>query len=132
MGEEIYMSMVRVFPLAIFLTVAAAGLPGAAQQGQGQIPGSAQSANAIGRIQNPRDSEGRPNADPARPTPTPQELQENANAIRSEVGRLCELASELKADVDKADPGKILSTSLAKKAQQIEKLAKDIKSRSKD
>jgi hypothetical protein len=47
------------------------------------------------------------------------------------VARLYELASDLKSEVDKTDITKILPASLSKKAQQIEKLAKEIKSRSK-
>jgi hypothetical protein len=39
------------------------------------------------------------------------------------------LATELKEEVDKTDSAKVLSVPMLKKAEEIEKLAKDIKSR---
>jgi hypothetical protein len=47
--------------------------------------------------------------------------------IRGDVLKLYELASELKEQVEKTDAGSTLSLSVVKTAQQIEKLAKQIK-----
>jgi hypothetical protein len=58
-------------------------------------------------------------------------LDENEKDIKKKVGRLYELATELKAEVDKTDSSKVLSLNLLKKAEEIEKLARDIKNRSK-
>jgi hypothetical protein len=41
------------------------------------------------------------------------------------------LAAELKDEVEKTDSSKVLSLNLMKKAEAIEKLARDIKNRSK-
>jgi len=53
--------------------------------------------------------------------------QENQKKIRADVARLFEMASELKQEVDKTDATVTLPLSIVKKAQQIEKLAKEIK-----
>ena len=45
--------------------------------------------------------------------------------------RLYQLATELKAEVDKTDSSKVLTLNLMKKTEEIEKLARDIKNRSK-
>src|ERR1700688_803349 len=58
-------------------------------------------------------------------------LQENDKSIKKSVERLFQLASELKAEVDKTDSAQVLSLAMVKKAEEIEKLAKDIKSRAK-
>ena len=57
--------------------------------------------------------------------------KQNQAEIRSEVQKLYDLVSELKEQVDKTDASSTLSLSLVKKAQQIEKLAKQIKDRAK-
>jgi hypothetical protein len=58
-------------------------------------------------------------------------LEDNEKDMKQKVERLYELASELKAQVDKTDSTKVLSLNLVKKAEEIEKLARDIKNRSK-
>jgi hypothetical protein len=65
------------------------------------------------------------------PTPGKAELEKNEKDIKQKVERLYELATELKAEVDKTDSSKVLSLVMVKKAQEIEKLAKDIAVRSK-
>ena len=75
------------------------------------------------------------------PDPTPENplapsadkriLEENQKDIKKKVEKLYELASELKAEVDKTDSSKVLSLNLLRKAEEIEKLARDIKNRSK-
>lgn len=51
--------------------------------------------------------------------------------IKTDIQKLFELASELKNETEKADLNSMLPVSMIKKAQQIEKLAKQIKELSK-
>ena len=72
-----------------------------------------------------------PNAPPdveKRGNPDPQAIQRaNQVELRKDIAKLYEMASDLKEQVEKADPSSALSLSLVKKAGQIEKLAKQIK-----
>ena len=65
------------------------------------------------------------------PSPDKQMLEANNKDIHKKVERLYQLVTELKAEVDKTDSSKVLSLNLVKKAEEIEKLARDIKIRSK-
>lgn len=58
-------------------------------------------------------------------------LQANDKDIKKSVERLFQLASELKAEVDKTDSAQVLSLAMVRKAEEIERLAKDIKLRAK-
>jgi hypothetical protein len=58
-------------------------------------------------------------------------LEANEKDIKKNVEKLYNLASELKAEVDKTDSVQVLSLGMVKKAEEIEKLAKEIKSRAK-
>jgi hypothetical protein len=58
-------------------------------------------------------------------------LEENEKNIKKKVEKLFQLATELKDEVDKTDSAKVLSLAMLKKAEEIEKLAKDIKARAK-
>ena len=51
--------------------------------------------------------------------------------LRSDVSKLYEMVADLKEQVEKTDATSTLSLSVVKKAQQIEKLAKQIKERAK-
>ena len=64
--------------------------------------------------------------DPSRPDPKAI-ARANQIMIRADVTKLYEIASELKEQIDKTDAASTLSVSVVKKAQQIEKLAKQIK-----
>jgi hypothetical protein len=68
---------------------------------------------------------------PNLPSPEKRQLDENEKDIKKKVEKLYELATELKAEVNKTDSSKVLSLNLLKKAEEIEKLARDIKTRSK-
>ena len=57
--------------------------------------------------------------------------KQNQVEIRTDVQKLFALVSELKEQIDKTDANSTLSVSVVKKAQQIEKLAKQIKDRAK-
>ena len=87
--------------------------------------------------QNPKisqDQKNAPDAKPDNPLAPPAEkrmLEENEKDIKKKVEKLYDLATELKAEVDTTDSSKVLSLNLMKKAEAIEKLARDIKNRSK-
>jgi hypothetical protein len=58
-------------------------------------------------------------------------LEENEKDIKKKIAKLFQLASELKDEVEKTDSVKVLSVGMVRKAEEIERLAKDIKSRAK-
>jgi hypothetical protein len=58
-------------------------------------------------------------------------LEANQKEIKKNVERLYDLASELKAEVEKTDSVHVLSVVMLKKTDEIEKLAKEIRSRAK-
>jgi len=88
-----------------------------------QVPGS--------RPQNPQQQRDKDD-DANMPKPDPKMmLAANEKEIKKNVEKLYELASELKTEVEKTDSVKVLSLSMLKKAEEIERLAKDIKSRAK-
>ncbi len=58
-------------------------------------------------------------------------LEANEKDIKKSVEKLYQLASDLKAEVDKTNSSQVLSLALVKKAEEIEKLAKDIRTRAK-
>lgn len=69
---------------------------------------------------------------PESPKPEPKLLlEENQKDMKKDVERLYQLASELKTEVERTDSVKVLSLSLIKKTEEIEKLAKEIRSRAK-
>lgn len=68
---------------------------------------------------------------PSLPNPEKKVLEDNEKDIKKKVERLYKLATELKAEVDKTDSSKVLSLNLLKKTEEIEKLARDIRNRSK-
>ena len=76
-------------------------------------------------------SEQGPAEAPDVPTADKRMLDENQKEIKKKVERLFDLASELKAEVEKTDSSKVLSLNLLKKTEEIEKLAREIRSRSK-
>src|SRR6266576_2345317 len=53
--------------------------------------------------------------------------RQNQKEIKGDVTKLYEMVSELKEQIDRTDSTSTLSMSVVKKAQQIEKLAKQIK-----
>ena len=68
--------------------------------------------------------------DPEEPKIDPKAILEaNQKDIKKNIERLYQLASELKAEVEKTDSVQVLSVAMIKKAEEIEKLAKGIRSR---
>ena len=58
-------------------------------------------------------------------------LEENQKDIKKNVEKLFDLASQLREQVEKTDSTTTLSLALVKKAEEIEKLARQIKERAK-
>ena len=58
-------------------------------------------------------------------------LEQNQKDIKKDIERLYELASELKTEVEKTDATAVLSLAMVKKAEEFEKLAKQIKDHAK-
>lgn len=76
---------------------------------------------------NGRDPNTAPGIDePSRPDPKAIE-RANQEKIRTDVAKLYQMVSDLKEQIEKTDATSTLSLSVLKKAQQIEKLAKQIK-----
>lgn len=64
-------------------------------------------------------------------SPTKAMLEANEKDIKKNIEKLFQLATDLKTEVEKTDSSQILSLALVKKAEEIEKLAHDIKTRAK-
>ena len=78
--------------------------------------------------QNPQPKE----EDPSAPKPDPKLILEaNQKEIKKNVEKLYDLASELKAEVEKTDSVHVLSVAMLRKTDEIERLAKEIRSRAK-
>lgn len=58
-------------------------------------------------------------------------LEERQKNIKKDVERLYDLAAQLKTEVEKTDATTVLSVAMLKKAEEIEKLAKQIKDHAK-
>lgn len=75
------------------------------------------------------DSSTSPN--PNFPNPTKTMLEERQKNIKKDVEKLYDLASQLKTEVEKTDSTSVLSVAMLKKAEEIEKLARQIKDHAK-
>jgi len=80
------------------------------------------------RPQNPQQKEDDSNAPKIDPKTI---LEANQKEIKKSVEKLYDLASELKAEVEKTDSVQVLSIAMLRKTDEIEKLAKEIRSRAK-
>jgi len=72
-----------------------------------------------------------PPVGPGLPDAEKKALEDNDKDMKKKVDRLFMLATELKAEVDKTDSSRVLSLNLVKKAEEIEKLAREIKNKGK-
>ena len=122
-----FMKTRRTFLVGMVLAGVASGMTGHSLSGQ--LPPI--------RPQEPKPSpEPKPGQEsspegPSLPNPEKRMLEDNDKDMKKKVERLYQLASELKEQVDKTDSSKVLSLDLVKKAEEIERLARDIKNRSK-
>ena len=64
---------------------------------------------------------------PGQPNATKTLLEQRQKDIKKNVEKLFDLASELKAEVEKTDATAVLSMAMLKKTEEIEKLAKQIR-----
>jgi hypothetical protein len=56
-------------------------------------------------------------------------LEQNQKSIKKDIEKLYQLVTQLKTEIEKTDSTAVLSLALVKKAEEIEKLAKQIKER---
>jgi phytoene dehydrogenase-like protein len=110
--------------LAIFMGAVSAM---AAEPLFGALAPQARSTPQARPYPNGRDPNVPPDAEHRVLDPKAIELQ-NQKELRSDVAKLYEMVSDLKQQLEKTDPATTLSISLVKKTEQIEKLAKQIKS----
>ena len=109
-----------------FLTTIAAGVPAGilaflpSTQVRAQLPQNPQ--------QQKEDDSNMPKLDPKA---TKAILEGNQKDIKKNVEKLYALASELKAEVEKTDSVQVLSLAMLRKTDEIEKLAREIRSRAK-
>jgi peptidoglycan hydrolase CwlO-like protein len=78
-----------------------------------------------------RPGEDEPVANPNAKSPTKIRLEENQKDIKKDIEKLFDLASQLKQQVEKTDATVVLSLAMVKKAEEIERLARQIKERAK-
>jgi len=84
------------------------------------------------RRQNPQQQQQQKDDDPNAPKLDPKLILEaNQKEIKKNVEKLYDLASELKAEVEKTDSVQVLSVAMLRKTEEIEKLAREIRSRAK-
>jgi len=91
-------------------------------------------------------SQGRPSGRPSAPDPSKESdealpagakspaktlLEANEKDIKKNIEKLYQLATDLKAEIEKTDSSQVLSLAMVKKAEEIEKLAREIKTRAK-
>jgi hypothetical protein len=113
----------RTFLTSLVLVGAYSGLTGDATRGQSPVIKPPPPIPSAGQ---PPDADA-----PTLPNPDKKILENNDKDMKKKVEHLYQLASELKDEVEKTDSSKVLSLDLMKKAEEIEKLAHDIKNRSK-
>jgi len=88
--------------------------------------------SAQARAKRPQNPQPPKDDDPNAPKPDPKLILEaNQKEIKKSVEKLYDLASELKAEVEKTDSVHVLSVAMLRKTDEIEKLAKEIRSRAK-
>ncbi len=78
-----------------------------------------------------RPGEDEANPNPNAKSPTKVLLEENQKDIKKNIEKLFELATQLKDQVEKTDATAVLSLAMVKKAEEIERLARQIKERAK-
>jgi hypothetical protein len=84
------------------------------------------------RAQRPQNPQQQKDEDANAPKIDPKTILEaNQKEIKKNVEKLYDLASELKAEVEKTDSVQVLSVAMLRKTDEIEKLAKEIRSRAK-
>lgn len=103
---------------ALFLRVASAG---------------AQGADRLEVPQAPSSRRDRDDADPTLPPAATKKalLEQRQKDIKKDIEKLFDLATQLKAEVEKTDATTTLSLAMVRRAEEIEKLARQIKDNAK-
>jgi hypothetical protein len=110
----------RLFFSSIVVTLVGVKGQFTGQTRQGPVPRAPQIPDASGSVG--------PGEDVPVPRRDPQEqLKENQKNLRRDADRLLQLAQELKDQADKTEQTNVLSLSLVHKAEEVEKLARQIK-----
>jgi len=86
------------------------------------------SSRAPGMDPSKQDQDGPPLTEKS---PTKAMLESNEKDIKKNIEKLYQLITDLKAEVEKTDSSQVLSLLMVKKAEEIERLARDIKTRAK-
>jgi hypothetical protein len=111
--------------LLLKLSTALLALPAALTFARTPTPQQAQSPSLPGQDTTPRNAPGTP--DPPALTDPKAMLKEHQQKIHDDVEKLYALAGDLKDEVEKTQTEHVLSLPMIQKAEQIEKLAKQIK-----
>jgi hypothetical protein len=111
----------KPFLLILFLLAISLGLTARPATAQNPMP----------KTQNPASAQGTDSDAPQPPTADKKLLESNDKDMKKKVQQLYDLVSQLKEEVEKTDSSKVLSLDLVRKAEEIEKLAHDIKNRTK-
>ena len=120
--------LVQVLPYS--LAIGAGGLGALEAFAQAALPGGQAPPQPIGPGNNPRT-----NFPPFPETPKHPEakldpraaLKKNQEELRRDVKRLAELVRQLESEMEKTDAAEVLSLQFMRKAEEIEKLARNIK-----
>jgi hypothetical protein len=108
--------------------MSAAAVPAALARWQDPVP---ESTRGRRRTEVPEDASNDANSPKPPGSSSKALLEERQKNIKKDVEKLYNLATQLKAEVDKTDSTSVLSLPMLKKAEEIEKLAKQIKDRAK-
>jgi hypothetical protein len=93
------------------------------------LSGQAKPSTGGGRPTAPPDPSGDPDEASPSKSPTKVMLESNEKDIKKSIDKLFQLATDLKEEVEKTDSSKVMSVAMIKKAEEIERLAHDIKTR---
>lgn len=110
------------------LLISFAAVPGLLSAFQDPIPDASRSRRRPDAADDPTNT---PNSPPFPPNASKMMLEERQKSIKKAVEKLYELAAQLKTEVEKTDATTVLSLAILKKAEEIEKLAKQIKDHAK-
>jgi len=102
--------------------IAAALLHSAIGSAQDPMPGTPPASRRTPRDPGAADD----SVPPGQPSPTKAVLEQRQKDIKKDVEKLFNLATQLKTEVEKTDATAVLSMAMVKKAEEIEKLAKQI------
>jgi len=97
----------------------------------GLRPRSLSAQNPVHPPPLPRGDEKPPGPPDSAAPSTKTLLEQNQKSIKKDIEKLYQLATQLKTEVEKTDSTAVLSVALVKKAEEIERLAKQIKERAK-